>query len=175
MLMCLIAGSSRKGVMYNLHFILPRQNYPTHHCSHFSVSSNPLREVSSHFIKEQNGRKAKILLFREMGEKNLFSDALYTYNKRYVHKGQMIKVASPSSGNPLPEEWLLHVLSLSFGKKCPWADLLSWVKEDGGCWFKLEWNLLFMFGCKHICDDLRWQTVSWLVSVVRWWAFSPER
>lgn len=37
MLMCLIAGSSTKveNVMYNLVFIIRRQNYPTHHCSCF--------------------------------------------------------------------------------------------------------------------------------------------
>lgn len=39
MLMCLIAGSSKKvgNVMYNLFFIIHRQSHLAHHCSHFSA------------------------------------------------------------------------------------------------------------------------------------------
>lgn len=50
--MCLIAESSRKveNVMYNLHFILPRQNYPTAAIL-MSVSSNPLNWSQFSFYK----------------------------------------------------------------------------------------------------------------------------
>lgn len=108
-----------------------------------------------------------------MGEKNLFSEVLYAYNKSMFITGQVIKVASPSSENPLAEKWLLQVLSCSCRKKHPWADLLSWVQEDRGCWPKIEWNLLFTFGYEHMWW-LELTAISWLISGTRWWAFSPE-
>lgn len=104
-----------------------------------SVSSNPLERSQFSFYKGAEWQKGQnILLFRGTGEKNLFSEALYTSNKGMVRKGQMIKVASPSSECSLSVIWLLHVLSLSLGKEHTRADLLSWIKEDRGCWFKLQ-------------------------------------
>lgn len=76
-----------------------------------------MREGSSHFVQQRNGRKAKILLLRDQVKRRIYYWRLYIYSKGMFIKLQVIKIASASTENPVTWKHLPHIHFLSSGNK----------------------------------------------------------